>query len=128
MPIGDGEIVEERIVEERIVEGDSVLVDMPPPDAAAPTETTSLAGTLADCLDACFSGVAGRDPFLVVDSVFLQRDNATNNQPIAVHDVRGGVVGAIGTDDFEIEIAGVRYPATASLKPLYDPGNTRIRC
>ena len=39
----------------------------------------------------------------------------------------GGVVGAIGADDYEIEIAGVRYPATASLKPLYDPTNARIK-
>ncbi len=41
--------------------------------------------------------------------------------------VLGGVVGAIGADDFEIEIAGVRYPALASLKPLYDPSNARIK-
>jgi hypothetical protein len=27
----------------------------------------------------------------------------------------------------EIEIAGVRYPVTASLKPLYDPSNARIK-
>ena len=39
----------------------------------------------------------------------------------------GGVVGPIGADDYEIEIAGVRYPATASLKPLYDPTNARIK-
>ena len=39
----------------------------------------------------------------------------------------GGVVGAIGANDYEIEIAGVRYPATASLKPLYDPTNLRIK-
>jgi glycine cleavage system T protein len=38
-----------------------------------------------------------------------------------------GVVGPIGSDDFEIEIAGVRYPVTASLKPMYDPANTRIK-
>lgn len=38
-----------------------------------------------------------------------------------------GIVGAIGADDFEIEIAGVRYPALASLKPLYDPSNARIK-
>lgn len=38
-----------------------------------------------------------------------------------------GIVGAIGSDDFEIEIAGVRYPALASLKPLYDPSNARIK-
>lgn len=39
----------------------------------------------------------------------------------------GGVVGQIGADDYEIEIAGVRYPATASLKPMYDPTNARIK-
>ena len=39
----------------------------------------------------------------------------------------GGGVGPIGADDFEIEIAGVRYPATASLKPMYDPTNARIK-
>lgn len=38
-----------------------------------------------------------------------------------------GAVGPIGADDFEIEIAGVRYPALASLKPLYDPSNARIK-
>jgi hypothetical protein len=26
---------------------------------------------------------------------------------------------------FEIEIAGVRVPATASLQPLYDPGDEK---
>lgn len=44
-----------------------------------------------------------------------------------VTDPAGGGVGPIGADDFEIEIAGVRYPATASLKPLYDPSNARIK-
>jgi 4-methylaminobutanoate oxidase (formaldehyde-forming) len=39
----------------------------------------------------------------------------------------GGVVGPIGPGDYEIEIAGVRYPVTASLKPLYDPSNARIK-
>ena len=39
----------------------------------------------------------------------------------------GGVVGPIGADDYEIEIAGVRYPAAASLKPLYDPTSARIK-
>ncbi len=39
----------------------------------------------------------------------------------------GGVLGPIGADDYEIEIAGVRYPATASLKPLYDPTSARIK-
>jgi hypothetical protein len=36
-------------------------------------------------------------------------------------------VGAIGADDYEIEVAGIRYPATASLRPLYDPKNARIK-
>lgn len=40
----------------------------------------------------------------------------------------GGIVGAIGADDYEIEIAGVRHKAIASLRPMYDPGNTRIKC
>jgi glycine cleavage system T protein len=38
-----------------------------------------------------------------------------------------GAVGPIGAEDYEIEIAGVRYPATASLKPMYDPTNARIK-
>ena len=28
---------------------------------------------------------------------------------------------------YEIEVAGVRYPAKASLRPLYDPRSSRIR-
>ena len=28
---------------------------------------------------------------------------------------------------YEIEVAGVRYPARASLRPLYDPKSSRIR-
>ena len=28
---------------------------------------------------------------------------------------------------WEVDVAGTRYPATASLKPLYDPANERIR-
>ena len=30
--------------------------------------------------------------------------------------------------NFEIEVAGIRFPADASLRPLYDPNNQRIRC
>ena len=40
----------------------------------------------------------------------------------------GAVVGAIGEDDYEIEIAGTRHPALASLRPMYDPQNLRIKC
>jgi len=29
---------------------------------------------------------------------------------------------------YEVEVAGVRYPSTASLRPLYDPKNERIKC
>jgi len=52
----------------------------------------------------------------------------------------GGAVGLgyvhgempLGTDfvsegDYEIEVAGVRVPATASLRPLYDPKNQRVK-
>ncbi|MEP1029749.1 MAG: glycine cleavage T C-terminal barrel domain-containing protein, partial [Alphaproteobacteria bacterium] len=38
----------------------------------------------------------------------------------------GGVSGIDG-HAYEIEIAGVRYPARASLKPLYDPASSRLR-
>jgi glycine cleavage system T protein len=44
-----------------------------------------------------------------------------------VADPRGGVVAGIGSDDYEIEVAGVRHPATASLRPLYDPKSERIK-
>ena len=33
----------------------------------------------------------------------------------------------IAAGEWEVDIAGVRYPAIASLKPLYDPANERIR-
>ena len=40
-----------------------------------------------------------------------------------------GIAGAvIDAEDYEIEVAGVRYPAIASLRPLYDPKNERIKC
>jgi glycine cleavage system aminomethyltransferase T/glycine/D-amino acid oxidase-like deaminating enzyme len=35
---------------------------------------------------------------------------------------------AVDPDGYEIEVAGVRHPATASLRPLYDPKNERIKC
>jgi 4-methylaminobutanoate oxidase (formaldehyde-forming) len=40
----------------------------------------------------------------------------------------GGVVGSIAPEAYDIEVAGVRYPAIASLRPLYDPKNERIKC
>ena len=33
----------------------------------------------------------------------------------------------VDPDGYEIEVAGVRHPATASLRPLYDPKNERIK-
>ncbi len=33
----------------------------------------------------------------------------------------------IKSGSYELEIAGVRYPATASLRPMYDPKNQRVR-
>ena len=30
--------------------------------------------------------------------------------------------------DYELEVAGVRYPAKASLRPMYDPKLERVRC
>ena len=36
-------------------------------------------------------------------------------------------VGELLQDGFEIEVAGARIPAEASLRPMYDPGNKRIR-
>jgi 4-methylaminobutanoate oxidase (formaldehyde-forming) len=46
----------------------------------------------------------------------------------------GYVVNADGVDaqfinegKFEIEVAGTRVPATASLRPMYDPKNERVR-
>lgn len=35
---------------------------------------------------------------------------------------------AVDPDGYEIEVAGVRHPATASLRPLFDPKNERIKC
>ena len=40
----------------------------------------------------------------------------------------GGVVDKVDADAYEIEVAGIRYPAAASLRPLYDPKNERIKC
>ena len=47
----------------------------------------------------------------------------------------GYVTGALALDPseiegaaFEIEVAGVRVPALASLTPMYDPQNRRVRC
>ena len=33
----------------------------------------------------------------------------------------------INTGTWEVDVAGVRYPAVASLRPMYDPDNARIK-
>jgi hypothetical protein len=33
----------------------------------------------------------------------------------------------VDADGYEIEVAGVRQPAIASMRPLYDPKNLRIK-
>ena len=40
----------------------------------------------------------------------------------------GYVAGAIGGEKFEVEVAGRKYSAEASLRPMYDADNARIRC
>ena len=42
--------------------------------------------------------------------------------------VAAAAAAAVDPDAYEIEVAGVRHPATASLRPLYDPKNERIKC
>lgn len=34
---------------------------------------------------------------------------------------------AVATDEWEVDVAGVRHPAKASIKPFFDPTNTRIK-
>jgi len=43
-----------------------------------------------------------------------------SEQGVTAHFVKSGV--------YELEIAGVRYPAQPSLRPMYDPEGERIRC
>jgi glycine cleavage system T protein len=45
-----------------------------------------------------------------------------------VSDTEGASGKSIDPDAYEIEVAGVRHAAIASLRPLYDPRNERIRC
>jgi 4-methylaminobutanoate oxidase (formaldehyde-forming) len=39
----------------------------------------------------------------------------------------GGTLDSIGADDYDIEVAGTRHAASASLRPFYDPRNERIK-
>jgi 4-methylaminobutanoate oxidase (formaldehyde-forming) len=39
----------------------------------------------------------------------------------------GATPGSVELEGYEIEVAGVRYPAAASLKPMYDPKSERIK-
>jgi glycine cleavage system aminomethyltransferase T len=44
-----------------------------------------------------------------------------------VHHEADASIEFINSGTYEIDIAGDRYPARASLRPLYDPLNTRVR-
>jgi 4-methylaminobutanoate oxidase (formaldehyde-forming) len=44
----------------------------------------------------------------------------------SVEDEAGIPADAIDTGRFEVEVNGVRYPARASVRPLYDPDRRRI--
>jgi 4-methylaminobutanoate oxidase (formaldehyde-forming) len=44
-----------------------------------------------------------------------------------VENVDGVSVDFVKSGSYEIEIASVRYPAKASLRPMYDPKNVRVR-
>ncbi|HEY5630286.1 MAG TPA: FAD-dependent oxidoreductase, partial [Candidatus Limnocylindrales bacterium] len=44
----------------------------------------------------------------------------------SLEDERGLPVAEVDGDDYELDIAGVRYPARVSVRPLYDPERTRI--
>ena len=45
-----------------------------------------------------------------------------------VHLRDGEEAAEVTNGSYEIEVAGNRVPAGASLSPMYDPGNERIRC
>jgi 4-methylaminobutanoate oxidase (formaldehyde-forming) len=46
----------------------------------------------------------------------------------SVENERGVSVDFVKSGGYEIEVVGVRYPARASLRPMYDPEGERIRC
>lgn len=44
----------------------------------------------------------------------------------AIEDQAGLPAATVDGDDYEVDIAGVRFPARVSIRPLYDPERTRI--
>ena len=114
-------ILEMPVVGGDVVEEESVLVDAGPSDGdpqpalddePAAGDAEWFPAAASRCLDACAAGFTGPDRFFVVDSVFLQRDNATNNQPIAVHPVRGGV-------DTVLTSRRLRYDTAPGVRLMY---------
>ena len=114
-------ILEMPVVDGSVVEEESVLVDAGPSDGdpqpalddePAAGDAEWFPAAASRCLDACAAGFTGPDQFFVVDSVFLQRDNATNNQPIAVHPVRGGV-------DTVLTSRRLRYDTAPGVRLMY---------
>jgi 4-methylaminobutanoate oxidase (formaldehyde-forming) len=45
----------------------------------------------------------------------------------SIENEAGVTVDFIKNGRYEIEVAGVRYPAKASLQPMYDPKGIRVR-
>mgnify|MGYP000093134467 CR=1 FL=1 len=45
----------------------------------------------------------------------------------SVENEQGVTAGFIRNGSYELEVAGARHPAKASLQPLYDPGGERVR-
>ena len=45
----------------------------------------------------------------------------------SIHNENGVSVSYVNNGSYEIEVAGVRYPARASLRPMYDPKGMRVR-
>ena len=45
-----------------------------------------------------------------------------------VNEPEGVTADYLNSGTFEIEVEGKRYPARASLRPMYDPKNERVRC
>ena len=45
----------------------------------------------------------------------------------SVHNEAGVIPDYVKSGTYEIEVAGVRYSAQASLRPLYDPKGKRVR-
>ena len=66
---------------------------------------------------------------VVVGSVRAASYGHTLGGAVGLAEVTGDPVNAAWLEegDWEVEIAGKRYPAEVSLKPMFDPGMARIK-